>query len=246
MSLKYTENSTLHNKTAIVTGGARGIGYAISERLLDEGVRVVFCATRQEHVDRAVAHLSRHGEVFGMVADVSKYDQVKQFVAAAELSLQGVDILVNNAGAGVFRAVSQLSPDEWDRMIGVNLSGAYYCCHEVLPIFNQRKGGDIINLSSLAGRNPFAGGAGYNASKYGLNGFSEAMMLDHRGEGVRVSYIMPGSVETEFGGNAPGSGADWKIAPEDVAEVVVTLLRMPRRTTVSRVEIRPSIPPGKA
>jgi NADP-dependent 3-hydroxy acid dehydrogenase YdfG len=130
-------------------------------------------------------------------------------------------------------------------MIALNLSGVYYCCHAVLPIFKQRKGGDIINISSLAGRNPFAGGAGYNASKFGLNGFSEALMVDHRNDGVRVSYVMPGSVATEFGGSAE-AGADWKIAPRDIAEVVVTLLRMPRRTTVSRVEMRPSRPPGKA
>jgi len=119
----------------------------------------------------------------------------------------------------------------------------YYSCHEILPIYQQRGGGDIINIGSLAGRNPFAGGAGYNASKFGLNGFSEAMMLDHRQEGVRVSYVMPGSVATEFGG--ADAAAQWKIAPEDIADVVTMLLRMPRRTTVSRVEIRPSLPPVK-
>jgi NADP-dependent 3-hydroxy acid dehydrogenase YdfG len=139
--------------------------------------------------------------------------------------------------------VAELEPEDFDRMIAVNLSGVYYSCHEILPIYKQRGGGDIINISSLAGRNPFAGGAGYNASKFGLNGFSEAMMLDHRQEGVRVSYVMPGSVATEFGGQSADAAAQWKIAPEDIAEVVATLLRMPRRTTVSRVEIRPSLPP---
>lgn len=129
-------------------------------------------------------------------------------------------------------------------MLALNLSGVYYCCHEILPIFRKdAAGGDVINISSLAGANAFAGGAGYNATKFGLNGFSEAMMMDHRKEGVRVSYIMPGSVDTEFGGGS--KGAEWKVAPEDIADVVVTLLRMPRRTTVSRVEIRPSMPPGK-
>jgi len=149
-------------------------------------------------------------------------------------------------GVGTFHSVAELSPEEWERMIGLNLSGVYYCCHTVLPILKQRKGGDIINIGSLAGRNPFAGGAGYNASKFGLIGFSEAMMLDHRADGIRVSCIMPGSVATEFGGHSADSGAGWKIAPEDIADVVVTLLQMPRRTTVSRVEIRPSIPAGKA
>jgi 3-oxoacyl-[acyl-carrier protein] reductase len=154
-----------------------------------------------------------------------------------------IDGWINNAGVGSFRPVAELAPEEWERMIGLNLTGVYYCCHEVLPIFKQQQSGDIVNISSLAGRNPFAGGSGYNASKFGLNGFSEAMMLDHRNDGVRVSYIMPGSVSTGFGGGPAESGADWKIAPEDVAEVVITLLCMPQRTTVSRVEIRPSRPP---
>jgi 3-oxoacyl-[acyl-carrier protein] reductase len=244
MSLKNIENASLLNKSAIVTGGTRGIGRAIAERLLAEGARVAICGTRRKTVDEAVDCLSSKGEVFGMVADVSSADQVKQFIAAVEQRFDGVDILINNAGVGVFRAVSDLSPEEWERMIGLNLSGVYYCCHAVLPIFRQRKGGDIVNIGSLAGRNPFAGGAGYNASKFGLNGFSEAMMLDHRGDGVRVSCIMPGSVATGFGGVAEAA-ADWKIAPEDVAEVVMTVLRMPRRTMVSRIEIRPSRPPVK-
>jgi 3-oxoacyl-[acyl-carrier protein] reductase len=245
MSLKNIENRPLFNKAAIVTGGTRGIGLAIAEKLLDEGARVAICATGRKGVDEAVARLSANGEVFGMVADVSRPDQAQGFIAAVEQKFDGVDILINNAGVGVFRAVADLNPAEWERMIALNLSGVYYCCHAVLPIFKQRKGGDIINISSLAGRNPFAGGAGYNASKFGLNGFSEAMMLDHRNDGVRVCCVMPGSVATDFGGPAE-AGADWKIAPRDIAEVVVTLLRMPRRTTVSRVEIRPSRPPGKA
>ncbi|HVW86825.1 MAG TPA: SDR family oxidoreductase [Bryobacteraceae bacterium] len=233
------------NKTVVVTGGTRGIGRAIAERLLKEGARVAVCGTSQKSVDTALKELSHSGEIFGMVADVSKFDQVQHFLQAVEHRFEGFDVLVNNAGVGTFRPVADLSPEEWDRMIGVNLSGAFYCSREVLPIFRKRGGGDIINISSLAGKNPFAGGAGYNASKFGLNGFSEALMLDHRAEGLRVSYIMPGSVATEFGGPS-SSGADWKIAPEDIAEVVVTLLRMPKRTTVSRVEIRPSRPPAKA
>jgi NAD(P)-dependent dehydrogenase (short-subunit alcohol dehydrogenase family) len=235
----------LNGKAAIVTGGTRGIGRAIVGRLLEEGVRVALCGTKQATVDRAVADLSPEGEVFGVAADVSKLADVQRLVAAANERFGGIDILVNNAGAGIFRPVAELEPEDFDRMIAVNLSGVYYSCHEILPIYRQRGGGDIINVSSLAGRNPFAGGAGYNASKFGLNGFSEAMMLDHRAEGVRVSYVMPGSVATEFGGQAADETAQWKIAPEDIAEVVVTLLRMPRRTTVSRVEIRPSLPPAK-
>jgi NADP-dependent 3-hydroxy acid dehydrogenase YdfG len=122
----------------------------------------------------------------------------------------------------------------------VNLNGAFYCSHEALQRLRNRGGGYIVNISSLAGKNAFAGGAAYNASKFGLNGFSEAMMLDHRYDDVRVSWVMPGSVDTDFGGGAGSS--DWKIAPEDVAEVVATLLRMPQRTLISRVEMRPSKP----
>lgn len=241
----------LGGKATIVTGGTRGIGRAIVERLLNEGARVAFCGTRQETVDAAAKELSSRGEVMGLVTDVSKYAQVRRMVSTVNERFGGVDVLVNNAGAGTFAPVADLSPEDFDRMIALNLSGVYYSCHEVLPIYKQRGGGDIVNVSSLAGKNPFAGGAGYNASKFGLNGFSEAMMLDHRAEGVRVSYVMPGSVATEFGGHPTGAGteradgASWKIAPEDVAEVVIALLRMPRRTTVSRVEIRPSRPPGK-
>jgi NAD(P)-dependent dehydrogenase (short-subunit alcohol dehydrogenase family) len=246
MSEKTNEQRAgLAGKAALVTGGTRGIGRAIALSLLEEGLRVAICGTRRETVDTAVAELSAYGEILGVVADVSKIDAVRHMVAQVNQRFEGVDILVNNAGAGFFAPVADLTPEDFDRMISLNLSGVYYCCHEILPIYRQRGGGDIINISSLAGRNPFAGGAGYNASKFGLNGFSEAMMLDHRSDGVRVSYVMPGSVATEFGGVPAGKGADWKIAPEDIAEVVMTLLRMPRRTTVSRVEIRPSRPPVK-
>ena len=245
MTNKAAERPGLLNKIAIVTGGTRGIGYAIAERLLEEGAQVAICGTRQDTLDNAVSRLSATGTIFGAVADVSKLDQVKSFISAVLQRFGGADVLVNNAGAGTFRPVAELSPEEWDRMISLNLSGIYYCCHEILPILRSRGGGDIINISSLAAKNPFAGGAGYNASKFGLNGFTEAMMLDHRAEGVRVSSIMPGSVATEFVGGSSQAGADWKIAPEDIAEVVVTLLRMPARTTISRVEIRPSQPPRK-
>ena len=242
------EKLSLENKVVVVTGGTRGIGLAIAVRLVREGARVAICGTRQQTVDEALATLlaERPGaDVFGMVADVSKRDRVQTLMTAILERFGRVDVLVNNAGTGTFRPVGDLEPDEWERMIGLNLTGAYYCSHQLLPIFKQQQDGFIVNISSLAGRNPFAGGAAYNASKFGLNGFSEAMMLDHRNDGVRVSCIMPGSVATEFGGGDANKGSDWKIAPEDVAEVVAMLLRMPSRTTVSRVEIRPSRPPVK-
>ena len=145
---------------------------------------------------------------------------------------------MNNAGVGLFAPVEQLSPDQWQRMIGVNLSGVYYCCHEVVPHMKIHGGGTIINIGSLAGKNAFAGGAGYNASKFGLSGFTEAMMLDHRNDDIRVSDIMPGSVDTRFSSGP----AAWKIPPEDIAELVVALVQWPQRSLVSHVEIRPLKP----
>src|SRR5208283_1658011 len=147
----------IENKVAIVTGGSRGIGRAIAERLAREGARVAICGRRQKSVDEAVAGLSRAGEVFGMAADVSKADDVRRFISEVERKFGGIHILINNAGAGVFQSVADLEPAEWERMIGLNLSGVYYCCHEVLPIFRKNPGGDVINISSLAGKNAFAG-----------------------------------------------------------------------------------------
>jgi 3-oxoacyl-[acyl-carrier protein] reductase len=238
----------IRNKVALVTGGTRGIGRAIAARLLEEGARVAICGTRQETVDAAIGILSPKGDVFGIVTDVSKRNEVVAMVAAVREKFNEINILINSAGAAVFNSVAELEPADFERMLALNLSAVYYCCHEVLPIFFTCGGGDVINISSLAGSNAFAGGAGYNASKFGLNGFSEAMMQDHRNQGVRVSYIAPGSVDTEFGGRAAvGEASDFggRIAPEDIADVVVTLLNMPRRTTVSRIEIRPSRPPRK-
>ncbi|MDE3198792.1 MAG: SDR family oxidoreductase [Acidobacteriota bacterium] len=242
MSETAASKADLAGQVAIVTGGSRGIGYAIAERLLSEGMKVAICGLHQARVDNAVAWLAPCGNVMGGLCDVSNAGQVRDFVADVYRVFGGVDVLVNNAGSGTFRPVADLTPEQWDRMISLNLSGAYYCCHEVLPIFRERGGGYIVNISSLAGKNPFAGGAGYNASKFGLNGFSEALMLDHRYDGLRVSTIMPGSVATEFGGGLAADGAEWKIAPEDIADVVALLLKMPARTTVSAVEIRPSRP----
>jgi len=150
------------------------------------------------------------------------------------------DILINNAGVGVMKSTAELTVEEWQRTIETNLSGAFYCSREALARLKNRAGGYIINIGSLAGKNAFAGGAAYNASKFGLNGFTEAMMLDHRHENVRVTHIMPGSVDTEFSGRS--AKADWKIAPEDIGEIVLMLLRMPERTLVSRVEVRPAKP----
>jgi 3-oxoacyl-[acyl-carrier protein] reductase len=230
---------TLSGKVAIVTGGTRGIGRAVAGRLLAEGAAVAICGSSPASVEKATAEMSADGQRFlAEVADISKLDDVRRFFRTVEERLGTVDFLINNAGIGIFKPVVDLTPEEWHRMIDLNLSGVYYCSHEALQRMAGR-GGYIINIGSLAGKNAFAGGAGYNASKFGLNGFSEAMMMDHRYDGVRVSYIMPGSVATEFGSSGP---ADWKIAPEDIADVVMQMLMMPERTLISRVEMRPSKP----
>jgi NAD(P)-dependent dehydrogenase (short-subunit alcohol dehydrogenase family) len=229
----------LSGKIAIVTGGTRGIGRAIVDRLSAEGAAVAFCGRSQESVHRAAAELSAVSpKSLGVVADVSRVDDVRRLFQTVDQQLGTVDFLINNAGIGIYKPVLDLSPEEWHRMINLNLSGVYYCSQEALRRMVGR-GGYIINIGSLAGKNAFAGGAGYNASKFGLNGFSEAMMMDHRYDGVRVSEIMPGSVATDFGSSGP---AAWKIAPEDIAGVVVSMLQMPERTLISRVEIRPSKP----
>ena len=232
----------LAGKNALVTGGTRGIGLAVAEALLGAGAGVALCGRSEGTVKSAVSQLtnSAKSKVVGKVADVRSNTDVADLFMSIDREMGGLDILVNNAGVGIFKSAAELSVEDWQKTLETNLSGAFYCCREALPRFKQRGGGYIINMSSLAARNAFAGGAAYNASKFGLNGFSEAMMLDHRYDKVRVSYVMPGSVDAEF--SSPSAKAEWKIAAEDIGEIVLMLLRMPERTLVSRVEVRPSRP----
>jgi 3-oxoacyl-[acyl-carrier protein] reductase len=241
---KSTMKEALKNQVSLVTGGTRGIGRAIAKMLLLEGSAVAICGRRQESVDRAVAELEAETgfKVKGKAADVSNYDEVRALFEFIDTQFGRLDVLVNNAGVGTFRPISELSVQDWQVTIGTNLTGAFYCCREALFRFGTLGGGYIVNISSLAGKNPFAGGAAYNASKFALNGFSEAAMLDERNQNVRISYIMPGSVATEFNGHQASDGADWKIWPEDVADIVRMLLLMPARTLVSSVEVRPARP----
>jgi 3-oxoacyl-[acyl-carrier protein] reductase len=231
----------LEGQNAIVTGGTKGIGFAIASALGAAGAGVAICGRGRQDVENAVRQLTNvsKSKVVGKVADVRNSTDVAGLFEFVDRELDGLDILVNNAGIGIFKKTAELSVDEWQRTLETNLSGVFYCCKEAMVRFNQRGGGYIINIGSLAGKNAFASGAAYNASKFGLKGFSEAMMLDHRYENVRVSCVMPGSVDTGFGGSA---GASWKIAPEDLAEIVLMLLKTPGRTLVSRVEVRPSKP----
>jgi len=236
--------TSIKNKRVIVTGASKGIGLAIAQSLYSEGAHVLICAREQKKVDEAAAEISggEGGKIAGISADVSRFEDVQRIFQEADTLFGGLDILINNAGFGVFHPTAEITVEDWDKLIATNLSGAFYCSKEALARFKQSGGGQIVNLSSLAGKNPFAGGAAYNASKFGLNGFSEAMMLDHRTDGVRVSYVMPGSVDTEFGGKEVKKKSSWKIAPEDIAEIVLGILKMPGRTLISRVEVRPSWP----
>jgi NAD(P)-dependent dehydrogenase (short-subunit alcohol dehydrogenase family) len=235
----------IENKVAVVTGGTRGIGYRIAERLLENGASVVICSREGTAVQKATESLKKKvgGRVEGIATDVRDYHQVEQLMALAEEKFGGIDILVNNAGIGIFRSVDKLTPEEWDAVIETNLSGCFYCVRAAAPRMKRRGGGYIFNISSLAGKNAFAGGAAYNASKFGLNGFSEAMMLDLRYDNIRTSYIMPGSVATEFGGTS--SRGRWELTSDDVAKVVIDLLETDPRAMLSCVEMRPSQPPRK-
>ena len=233
----------LTGKTAIVTGGTRGIGRAIAKALVGAGANVAITGRIEVDIENALAELNQvgPGTVSGYVCDVRHYDQVKSLFGA----FGGVDILVNNAGIGIFASVESMSPEDFRAVLETNVFGVFYCCHEAIPLMRQRGGGYIVNISSLAGANPHAEMAAYNASKFGLNGFSEALMQEVRHDGIKVSYIMPGSVNTEFGGDEPSDEKIWQLQPADIAQVVMNLLEFPERALPSRIEIRPSKPPRR-
>jgi 3-oxoacyl-[acyl-carrier protein] reductase len=237
----------LKGKVAIVTGGTKGIGRGIAEALVREGVNVCVRARSRGEIDHTVRELLAlgKGRITGLVADVRNYTQVKSLFELTAIEFGGIDILVNNAGIGMFQTVEETTPEDFRAILETNLFGVFYCCHEVIPQMKKRGGGYIINISSLAGANPHPRMAAYNASKFGLNGFSEALMQEVRHDGIKVSYIMPGSVNTEFGGDTPGEDRSWQLQPEDIARVVIDLLHHDERSLASRVEIRPSKPPRK-
>jgi len=235
---------SLQGKVAVVTGGSRGIGLAIARALVAEGVQVVATGRSAAHLSAAKPSIEAAGPgaVETLQADVRRYDEVQRAIDAAVARFGGLDILINNAGIGIFTRVSAMTPDQWSSVIDTNLTGVFNACRAALPHLQRRGGGFIINISSLAGKNPFADGAAYCASKAGLNAFSEALMQEVRYDNIRVSYVLPGSVSTGFSSGDENKGADWKIAPSEVAEVVVNLLRHSPRSLPSRVELRPSKP----
>jgi NAD(P)-dependent dehydrogenase (short-subunit alcohol dehydrogenase family) len=234
---------TLNDKVAVVTGGSRGIGFSIAEALAREGASVVITGRDQASLDAAASRLSgRGGRVLAARADVRLADDASRAIDQAAKAFGGLDILINNAGVGLFANVAEMSIEQWRAVIETNLTGVFYCCHAAIPHLRRRGGGWIINISSLAGKNSFVGAAAYCASKAGLNAFSEALMQEVRYDNIRVSYVMPGSVSTEFAGRGSAGAADWKLTGDDVAQVVVDLIHHPARSLPSRVEIRPSRP----
>lgn len=234
----------LSGKVAFVTGGSRGIGLAIARALASAGAQLTITGRSEPRLSEARSQIERAGPggVETLRADVRRYADVQRAIEATVSRFGGLDIVINSAGIGIFANVADLSPEEWGEVLDTNLTGVFHVCHAALPHLRRRGAGFIINISSLAGKNPFVTGAAYCASKSGLNAFSEALMQEVRYDNIRVSYIMPGSVATDFSGGEASKGADWKSAPEDVAEIVLDLIGLNPRSLPSRIELRPSRP----
>jgi NAD(P)-dependent dehydrogenase (short-subunit alcohol dehydrogenase family) len=234
-------------RTALVTGGTKGIGEAIVLDLLEVGFNVAFTARSEADVQAMEAELGGAGNdrIAGYVADVRDPVRCEKVVAEVAERFGGLDLLVNNAGVGIFKPIQEMSLEEWHAQIDTNLNGVFYLSRAAVPALRESGDAWIFNIGSLAGRNTFADGAAYNASKFGLLGMTEAMMLDLRYEGIRVTTIMPGSVDTGFGNRAAGTKEGWALTSEDVSRAVVDLLRYPGNALPSRVELRPSQPPRR-
>jgi 3-oxoacyl-[acyl-carrier protein] reductase len=239
--------STLSGKVAVVTGGSRGIGLAVARALAQRCAAVAITGTESARLASAARELEDEEgqpQIISVQADVRRHDDMERVFASVASETGGVDILVNNAGVGLFRAVGEMTPAEWSRIIETNVTGVFNASRAVLPHLRARGGGWIVNVSSLSSKNPFANGAAYCASKAAVNAFSEAFMQEVRHERIRVAYVLPGSVDTTFGGGG-GEKADWALKPDDVAHAIVDLLDHPSRSLPSRVEIRPAMPPRK-
>jgi 3-oxoacyl-[acyl-carrier protein] reductase len=237
---------TLENKVALITGGSKGIGYGVAQVLMREKMKVMITSRSAKAADDAAAELNRSGggEAIGIEADVRDLKSQEKAVAKLKERWGGLDVLIANAGVGYFGSIDVLTPEQWQETIDTNLTGVFYSVKAALSDLKQSKG-YVITIASLAGTNFFAGGSAYNASKFGLVGFTQAMMLDVRNAGIKVSTIMPGSAATNFNHAEPSSKDAWKIQPEDIGQIVLDLLQMHPRTLPSKIEVRPSIP-GKS
>ena len=235
----------LNGKNALITGGTKGIGLGISKALLAEGMNIAITSRNHKDVVKIADDLqnSFEGQCIGLVADVRKIEQVKAAVDACLQKWGQLDLVVANAGVGHFNSIDKISTDQWNEVIDINLTGAFHTIKASVDALKASKG-YYITIASLAGTNFFANGAAYNASKFGLVGFTQAVMLDLRKFGVKVSTIMPGSVSTYFNNHTPSQEDSWKIQPEDIGQITVDLLKMNPRTLPSKIEVRPSIPPS--
>jgi len=230
-------------KTALITGGSKGIGYGVAAVLIKEGIRVAITSRSQKSADEAVTELNkiREGFAIGIESDVRSLESQQNAVKVILEKWGQLDYVVANAGVGHFASIYELTPEQWQETIDINLTGVFYSAKASLDALKETKG-YFINIASLAGTNFFPDGTAYNASKFGLVGFSQAMMMDVRKDGIKVTTIMPGSVATEFGNNQPSEKDAWKIQPEDIGQIVSDLIKMPARTLPSKVEVRPSVP----
>ena len=230
----------LAGKVAIVTGSTKGIGLAIAERMVNEGVSVVVSARTASDVETVAERLG--DGAIGIPCDVADPEACQRLVDETVERLGRLDVLVNNAGLGIFKPISELTVEEWQLQVNVNLGGVFYCSKAALPHLIASGDGFIINIGSLAGRNTFASGTGYNASKFGLLGMTEAMMLDVRYDDVRVCLVMPGSVNTRFSNRDRQTERTWRLEADDCALAVMQLLEYPKEAHVSRIEMRPAQP----
>jgi len=234
------------DKVAVITGGTKGIGFAIAEILVKSGAKVFVCGRSKKDLRFALEDLSAYGQAAGEICDVRSEEQVRIMLEECERVYGGLDILINNAGMGIFgKTVEELSGEQFRQTLETNLFGVFYACHFALPMMKKRGGGYVINISSLAGQNAHPRMAAYNASKFGLNGFTESLMQEVRQDNIKVSYICPGSVNTSFGGDIADESKSWQLQPRDIAEMILNLLDMDPRALPSKVEIRPSKPPAK-
>lgn len=231
-------------RTALVTGGSKGIGYGIAESLIKDGIRVAITSRTQEHADKAAQTLNqiREGYALGIASDVRNLGSQENAVQTVRSQWGRLDYLIANAGVGHFAPIQELTSEQWQETIDINLTGVFFSAKASLAALTESKG-YFITISSLAGTNFFPAGTAYNASKFGLVGFSQAMMMDVRNAGIKVTTIMPGSVATEFNNHAPSEKDAWKIQPEDIGQIVSDLIKMPARTLPSKVEVRPTMPP---